>query len=63
MKNKQNNEKNGVPAKFKGSIKNNELMLIKVVHKSANGTDIKEETPKHAGRKGPEVFLQTASVH
>ena len=55
--NEKNNEKTRVSVKFKGSIKISELVFIKVVHKSTNRSDIKEEMPKCTGREGQEAFL------
>ena len=62
MRNKYINNKkktrDRVPVRFESSIKNSELILIKVVHESASGHEVKEEVPKYTGREGPEACLQ-----
>ena len=54
-----NKSRDRVPVRYENSVKNSELIFIKVVHLSVSGREIKEEVPRHTGREGPEALLQT----
>jgi len=64
MKDKQKYSKprDRVPVRYENSVKNSELLFIKVVHVSVSGREIKEEVPKHTGKEGPEALLQTIKM-
>ena len=47
---------------FCSSVKNSKLAFIKVAHKSTNGKDIKEDTPKRTVREGSKTCLQKETV-
>jgi len=48
--------------RFESSVKNSELIFIKVVYESVSSYKIKEEVPKYIGREGPEALLQMIAI-